>query len=78
MDNIYPVVVYHTVLRNQPKLDLNLSSAIAFTSPSTVDAFRSLYDEFPGHALLYVYGKASRRKLVDTGAKPQNIIEMNP
>lgn len=60
-------VVYQTLLKKQPRLDLRNYSGVVFTSPSTVTSFLNIYKKIPKYLVLYVYGKHTAEKLIKTG-----------
>ncbi len=60
-------VVYQTLLKKQPRLDLRNYSGVVFTSPSTVNSFLNIYKKIPKYLVLYVYGKHTAEKLIKTG-----------
>ncbi len=67
LDNVTPVICYHTTPIKQDKIDLNNFDKIVFSSGSTVDAFFNIYDEIPKHIRIHVYGKHSQRVLNKKG-----------
>ena len=56
--------LYHTVVRKEePKPDLTSFEEIIFTSPSTVDAFLTIFGKFPEHCLLTPIGPITQKYL---------------
>jgi uroporphyrinogen III methyltransferase/synthase len=71
---VAPVVCYATLPVKQPRIDLSGFATIAFTSPSTVDAFRALYNEIPGHVVCRVWGPRTAGKLRACGVPAERIL----
>lgn len=67
LDNVTPVICYHTTAIKQDKIDLNNFDKIVFSSGSTVDAFFDIYNEIPKHIRIHVYGKHSLKVLKNKG-----------
>ncbi|PKN01555.1 MAG: hypothetical protein CVU77_04515 [Elusimicrobia bacterium HGW-Elusimicrobia-1] len=60
-------VVYNTILKRRPRMNLGSFSGVVFSSSSTVDAFFKIYKKIPRHLVIYVYGRHTAEKLSQRG-----------
>ncbi|ERP39001.1 uroporphyrinogen-III C-methyltransferase [Chitinivibrio alkaliphilus] len=74
IEKVYPLAVYDTLFRTQPKISLTRFDALFFTSASTVDAFLDIYTEIPSHCTCLVYGDPTKKHLMNQGVPSSRIV----
>lgn len=70
-------VVYKTVAKKQPRLNLKMFSGVVFSSSSTVAAFIKIYKTIPKHLVLFVYGRHTAARLAERGYV-KNVQTVSP
>jgi uroporphyrinogen-III synthase len=66
--------LYKTVDPRPAPLDLSFFSAVIFSSPSTVEAFKEIYGGYPDHLLCYAFDDATREALQKKDIHPWRIV----
>lgn len=73
---VKPLILYRTLSIKRDMIDLSGFDAIVFSSPSTVDAFFSMYTVIPSHLLIYVHGPMTAVSLTRYGVPNEEIINV--
>lgn len=71
--NVTTSAIYKTELVKREQLKISAFNAVFFTSPSTIDAFKDIYQQFPQYLHYIVYGAPSKKRLMAEGVTEEQI-----